>query len=95
MEMLSDALFKGRRNTYYRIVVHLMLLLVLVLINIAAFNGALYSTRGAEFSDVLYMPVYPFKILMFIGSLLFVLELLSELALDIVSLRRSPQRREQ
>jgi TRAP-type transport system small permease protein len=95
MEMLSDALFKGRRNVYYRIIVHLILLLGVVLISIAAFNGAVYSTSSAEFSDVLYMPVYPFKIVLFIGSIMFVLEILSELVLDIVSLQRSPYRREQ
>ena len=90
MEMLSDALFKGRRGIYYWIIVHLTLLVILVLISIAAFDGAAYSISGAELTDILNIPVYPFKIVLLAGSIMFVLELLAELALDIASLRRCP-----
>ncbi len=95
MEMLSDALFKGRRSIYYWIIVRLTLLVIMALISIAAFDGAAYSIGGAELTDTLAIPVYPFKIVLLAGSIMFVLELFAEFVNDIKSLWRSPQRREQ
>ena len=94
MEMLSEALFKGRRDIYYWIIVRLTLLVIMVLMSIAVFDGTAYSISGAELTDILYIPVYPFKIVLVVGSVMFVLEIVSELVNDIRSLLRPPQRRE-
>jgi TRAP-type C4-dicarboxylate transport system permease small subunit len=94
MEMLSEALFKGRRGIYYWIIVRLTLLVIMVLMSIAAFDGAAYSISGAELTDILDIPVYPFKIVLVAGSIMFVLEICAEILNDINSLLRSSQPKE-
>lgn len=95
MEMLSEALFKGRSDISYWIIVRLTLLVIMVLMSIAALDGTAYSISGAELTDILDIPVYPFKIVLLVGSIMFVLEIFSELVKDIKSLLRPPQRREE
>jgi len=88
MEMLSAVLFKGRKEIYYWISVHIILLVFVLLMGLAAYEGMVYSINCQEFGDITGIPVYPFKAALFGGSVLFALELLAELTLDFASFRK-------
>ncbi len=92
MEMLSDMLFKGKKEIYYWIFVHGMLLIFVSLMCRAAYEGMLYSINSREFADITEIPVYPFKVILTGGCVLFVLELLAELVLDFFSFRKGSER---
>jgi C4-dicarboxylate transporter, DctQ subunit len=91
MEMLSDALFKGRKEVYYRIMVNVILLAFSILMCQAAYDGMTYSIRTEEFGDITGIPVYPFKVLLFSGCVLFALEIFAELVLHLCSLREGSE----
>jgi len=88
MEMLSDTLFIGRRRILYWVCVRMSLLLLLVLMNVAVYDGTAYSIATREFTEILALPVYPFKVLLLSGSIVFTLEIVTELFIDITSLCR-------
>ncbi len=91
MEMLSDTLFRGRRDVCYWICVRLILLVFIVLMCLSAYDGMIYSMNSEEFGDITGIPVYPFKMMLFGGCVLFALELLCGLALNVHSLLRGPE----
>jgi C4-dicarboxylate transporter DctQ subunit len=93
MEMLSAVLFKGKKDIYYWIFVHITLLVFVFLMCLATYEGMVYAINGREFGDITGIPVYPFKAVLFGGCVLFALELFAELALDFASLGKGPKGR--
>jgi TRAP-type C4-dicarboxylate transport system permease small subunit len=95
MEMVSNALFKGKSDHYYWIFVRSMLLVIMVFMSIAAFDGTAYSISDAELSDILYIPIYPFKVVLVVGSIMLLLEISFEIAHDIKTLLGSSHKKEE
>ena len=87
MEMLSDALFRGKREIYYWICTRLLLFIFVLMMCISAYEGMCYSINCQEYGDITEMAVYPFKMIMLGGCIILILEILTKLVLDLFRLK--------
>lgn len=75
-----------RKQTYFDILATLFGLAIIVTISWVAFALARDSWHMREIMDVSKFPVYPFKAVVFVSSIIFCIELLAELGINIVKL---------